>query len=628
MSVHAQTQDATGTLPPVVVTATRFSEDAKTLPFGVSVITAQDIKDVGAVTVNEAVMKVLGVPGRLDFYGGGDYSLDLRGFGGTADTNQAVIVDGVRINEGDLGGTRLAGIPIDSIERIEVVRGSAAVLYGAGATAGAIVITTKAASGRARVSSGQGYVGMGSNSLLDTRASASLVGENLSLDVSGNLRTTDGHRDNFASHVEGLSATGQWRNDWLRAGVRSSLDTLHTGLPGSLTAAQYADNPRQTNRPNDQADIDNHNVGAFASATLGAWQIAADANVRNKTLLSVNSGFPYAYDIEARTQTVRARHSAPIGSLINTIMGGYDHDEWTRDVRGTFGSTGTRETKAFYLNDDLALSNGTRLSAGVRHGQLTTETTDAPGVSVDERFNAWSFGAVQPVGGSAEVFANFGRSFRFANVDEIGFVSPGATLKPQTSRDIDLGGRVDLPRGRAELRLYRNALHDEIAYNPTAASPFGGLGANANLAPTVHQGVELELTQAVTAAVKLRVNAALRQAKFTEGADDGKDIALTPHRTASIGADWKPMDGHQLNALLNMVSSQSPDFQNQCSMPAYTTADLRYAYQTAGIQLALGVTNVTDKKYYTQAFSCVNGVTNSIYPEAGRGFVASVRVAF
>lgn len=170
MPAHAQTQPAASVLPPVVVTATRFAEDANTLPFGVSVITAKDIKDVGAVTVNEAVMKLLGVPGRLDFYGGGDYSLDLRGFGGTADSNQAVIVDGVRINEGDLGGTRLAGIPIDSIERIEVVRGSAAVLYGAGATAGAIVITTKAASGRARVSSAQGYVGMGSHSLLDTRA--------------------------------------------------------------------------------------------------------------------------------------------------------------------------------------------------------------------------------------------------------------------------------------------------------------------------------------------------------------------------------------------------------------------------------------------------------------------------
>ena len=97
---------------------------------------------------------MLGVPGRLDLYGGGDYALDLRGFGITADSNQVVVVDGIRINEADLGGTRLAGISIDSVERIEVIRGSGAVLYGEGATGGVIVITTKAGRGTARKKSG------------------------------------------------------------------------------------------------------------------------------------------------------------------------------------------------------------------------------------------------------------------------------------------------------------------------------------------------------------------------------------------------------------------------------------------------------------------------------------------
>ena len=115
-------------LPPVTVTATRFAEAAAELPFGVSVLTADDIKASGVTTVNDAIMKLLGVPGRIDLYGGGDYALDLRGFGTTADNNQVVIVDGIRINEADLGGTRLAGIAIDSVERIEVIRGSSAVL--------------------------------------------------------------------------------------------------------------------------------------------------------------------------------------------------------------------------------------------------------------------------------------------------------------------------------------------------------------------------------------------------------------------------------------------------------------------------------------------------------------------
>ena len=63
-------------------------------------------------------------------------------------------------------------------------------------------------------------------------------------------------------------------------------------------------------------------------------------------------------------------------------------------------------------------------------------------------------------------------------------------------------------------------------------------------------------------------------------------------------------------------------------MPAYATADARYAYQMRNVEFSLGVTNLTDQKYYTQAFRCTAGVTNGIYPEAGRAFSAAVRVKF
>ncbi|RYY61995.1 MAG: TonB-dependent receptor, partial [Comamonadaceae bacterium] len=78
----------TATLPENRVTATRFSESTQSLPVGVSVITAEDIRASGASTINEAISRLLGVPGRKDLYGGGETTLDLRGFGATADSNQ------------------------------------------------------------------------------------------------------------------------------------------------------------------------------------------------------------------------------------------------------------------------------------------------------------------------------------------------------------------------------------------------------------------------------------------------------------------------------------------------------------------------------------------------------------
>ena len=77
------------------------------------------------------------------------------------------------------------------------------------------------------------------------------------------------------------------------------------------------------------------------------------------------------------------------------------------------------------------------------------------------------------------------------------------------------------------------------------------------------------------------------------------------------------------------VSSQSPDFANRCTIPGYVSADLRYAYQWRNAELALGIANLTDRKYFTQAYGCSpGGETTAIYPEAGRTFTASVLVRF
>jgi iron complex outermembrane receptor protein len=625
----AQTQPIATTLAPVLVTATRFVEDANTLPYGVSVVTADDIRRAGISTVNEALMKLLGVPGRLDLSGGGDYGLDLRGFGSTAGSNQAIIVDGVRINEGDLSGTRLAGIPIDAVDRIEVIRGSGAVLYGEGATGGAIVITTKAASDASRQSSARAYMALGSHSLDEVRAGGTLVSGGFSLDVAGNKRSTDGHRDNFRSSVEGLALTGQWRNEWLRVGARHAQDKLYSGLPGALTAAEYNEDPRQTTHPTDRGELDNHRNALFAEFTLGDWQIAFDGGKRDKTVIGLYTFYDYSYDIEANNRTVRVRHSASFAGLRNTVVAGVDRDDWTRVVRGSFGSTAQQISKAVYLKDDLKLAGGTHLSAGVRAERADKTLSTAPVSPIDERYNAWDLGVVQPVGGGTALFARIGRSFRFANADEFSFTMPGVSLKPQTSRDLDLGARWVHQLNRAELRFYRNALRDEIGYDPSVTGPFGpGSGANVNFDhATLRQGVELELVHSPNAALQLRLNAAARQAKFTDGPYSGKQVALVPRHTVSFGADWQVFEGHRLNGTVNTVSSQHPDFANSCSMPAYTTVDLRYARQQGAVELALGVGNLTDKKYYTQAYSCAGGAPTSIYPEAGRSFIASVRVS-
>lgn len=621
--VFAQTS-TTPTLAETVVSATRFSEAAASLPLSVSVVTAEEIERSGVNTVNEAVMKLLGVPGRLDTSGGNNYVLDLRGFGETTNSNQVVIVDGLRLNDADMSATGLAQIPIDAVERIEVLRGAGSVLYGEGATGGAIVVTTKAGAGVKRQNSAQLYAATGSNGLQDLRASAVVASGGFSIDMVATDRRSDGHRDNFASVAKGQSVTAQWSNDWLRLGARAGQSELRSGFPGSLTAAQYAADPRQASSSTDYGDSKKDNTGVFAEASVGNWLLAFDANQRNTQNQGVLWGSAYETHLDAANYSLRARHEAQLAGVANAFVVGYDEGDWTSLVlKSSYkaaGTVGTSTRSAYYLKDDVTLaSTGTRLSAGWRTEAM--KKNDGVNAALNTTQNAWELGVSQPLAKDVLVYGRVGTSFRLPNLDEFAYTPGGAALQPQTSKDLELGARWKIMSTQMELRWYQSDLTNEIGYN-------GLTYENVNFDPTKRQGVELEVKHPVSAALDVRLNAAVREAKFTAGTYAGKDVTLVPGQTLALNADWRPAAGHTLGAGVTWVSEQRVDFANVCKIPAYMTVDARYAYQFKNAELALGIANLADEKYYTYAYGCTGGVTGGIYPEAGRTVTASLRVKF
>lgn len=627
VSSHAHTV-VPGELPVTVVSATRFTEALAPLPLGVSVITAEDIRASGATTVNEAVMRLLGIPGRQDPYGSGNYSLDLRGFGETASSNQVVVLDGIRLNEADLGSPRLSGIAIDTVERIEVLRGSGAVLYGEGATGGVIVITTKAGIGKERRNGASVYAGLGSNALRELRASATLATGAFSLDVSGQKRGTDNHRENFRAESDAAELSAQWSNDVLRLGVRYGRDSLDSRLPGSLSAVDYALNPIKTDFPDDFGLIRTDRTGIFAEAMLGDWQLAADVGQRDKHLEATQGGYWYGYDIDAIQTALRARHATRFGSVQNALTVGHDLGRWTRDSFSAYGgSRATQSNRAWYIKDDLTLAGGTRLSAGWRTEKF--EKTSGDGADrLNDRLHAWELGVSQPLNAATRVWGRLGTSYRLANVDEFSYTNPAVAIRPQISRDLEAGARLAQGDYKLELRVYRSNITDEIGYDPQALGPGKFDGRNINFDPTRRTGLEIDGDWAVSRAFNMSVRAALRQSKFRSGPYAGNDVPLSPRRLVALRADWTPVAGHRISGGVSWVGPQKPDFANQCRMPSYTTADVRYAMTVANMELSFGVSNLLDRKYYTQAYRCSNGLTEGIYPEAGRTFNAGLRVSF
>jgi iron complex outermembrane recepter protein len=616
-------------LAPVVVTATRFADQADALPLGVSVITADEIRASGVATVNEAIMRVLGVVGRQDLYGGGEFALDLRGFGETAGSNQVLVVDGVRVSEADLSVARLSGIPIGSVEKIEVLRGSGAVLYGEGATGGVIIVTTKGGVGKERKNSASVYAGAGSFGLREARANATLASGGFSLDVSAMKMDSDNHRENFRSQTNGGAISGQWSGDSLRLGLRHAQDTTDSRLPGALTAAEYAQDPHKSYTLDDWARIHSLRNGVFAEADVGEWLLRLDTGTRSKTLDSVttyraySSTSPYGYEVQAKQQSLSALNETRWGQqLLNRFQLGVDHGDWER--RDSYSGVAQQRTQALYLKDDLTLAGRTRLSAGWRTESLDKSNSGATS-GLSDRLEAWELGLSQAFG-ALTGYGRMGNSFRLPNVDEFGFTSPGVALVPQTSRDLEAGARWKHAQGKLETRWYRSQLSNEIGYDPSAPGPWGA-GANVNFEASQRQGLELEVTHSLSSTLGLRANLAWRDSSFRAGAYAGKSVPLAPSQTASLRADWVPLAAHRLSAGLSWITGQYADFKNEYRMPSYLVADLRYAHLWRNAEFSLGVKNLFDRKYYTQAG--VDSVLGyMVYPEAGRAVTAAARVQF
>ena len=127
----------------LVVTATRFALPPQDSPPGLSVISADRIANSSASSLPELLAREAGIVTR-DSTGSPDAQIDMRGFGVSGDQNTLLLLNGQRLNEIELVSQRWSAIPLESIERIEILRGGGAVLYGGNATGGTINIITRA----------------------------------------------------------------------------------------------------------------------------------------------------------------------------------------------------------------------------------------------------------------------------------------------------------------------------------------------------------------------------------------------------------------------------------------------------------------------------------------------------
>src|SRR5438874_12705713 len=146
VSLAGQTRTDTVELNPVVVTATRIPTAARDLPVAVTVISGAQLRERDIRTVADALRTVPGADVVATNAYGSQTSLFLRG--GESDYVK-VLIDGVP-RHAPGGAYDFANLTTDNVERIEVVRGPASVLYGSDAVTGVVQIVTRRGTGRDR----------------------------------------------------------------------------------------------------------------------------------------------------------------------------------------------------------------------------------------------------------------------------------------------------------------------------------------------------------------------------------------------------------------------------------------------------------------------------------------------
>ena len=490
VSLAGQTPTDTVELNPVVVTATRIPTPARDLPVAVTVISGVQLRERGIRTVADAVRTVPGADVVTTNAYGSQTSLFLRG--GESDYVK-VLIDGVPQNAPG-GAYDFANLTTDNVERIEVVRGPASVLYGSDAVTGVVQIFTRDGRGpvRGTVAWSGGTYG---SSALDATLAAGGARAGYSVGVS-----------RFAS--DGLYPfNNQYRNEVVSGRVRLRPDertdaalSLRYGdalyhFPTDGSGDTVSHNQHQLDRgPSVGLDLGH----LFSSRTEG--RLTAGWHRDNLQYAIAKNGpadsttFPYSSsDWITRTGVDARLNLRPFASATVTVGGAFEREAMSGT---TLDSARSRNDGAAYLQvvtapeRALSLAVGARLEDNQRFGTYVTHRTGV---------------AVRIVQGMRAI-ASLGTGFKepsFYETFATGFVRGNPDLAPEHSLNWEAGLEYTA-RGRTltmRATYFHQRFRDLIQYS---GAPLGRDSVNySNVADAAAQGVELGIQGALHGGLSL-----------------------------------------------------------------------------------------------------------------------------
>jgi len=625
-------------VPGFVVTPTRTPVAASRTPTPVTILTGSELRSRGVRSVADALREVPGMRVVQAGGSGGQTSLFLRG----GQSNYVrVLVDGVPVNEAG-GAMDLADLSTDQVERIEVVRGPASVLYGSDAIAGVVQIFTTRGRGAPTLEAsalggiGERRYGSGRYGLSEVDATLSGAGRSLSWAMGGSRSATQGDYPlNNQRTLNALNTRVQWSDASKRTDVTlsSRLSDSSTGLPTDGAGALVDENANLERRFWSSTLEFGRRLGERVEGRVqlgytSRGQVSVDEPDSPTDTLGI---FRTLLDSKSARRSADVRVNARMGGSTVTLGGTFEalegstryesESEWGPfDAAASFN----RSNSAAYIQLLSEPLHGLHMTLGGRVDRNETfgsfETFRA-GFS----WNGWEGGRIR---GAA------GRAFReptFAENFGSGFGDTGnAELVPERTRSMEVG--LDHALGPVILGVtgFQQRFLDMIQYTSSISEPSAPNYYNVGAAEA--NGLEwtaeitlgwIMLTGHYTWLLTRVLDPGLAtDATFVEGE---RMIRRPPHAGSLMAR--MPITGGTVTGTLHVVGKRDDlDFASwpaaRVTLPRHTTLDISLertipVIPVEGTRFLLRVDNVLDASY--------EGIAG--FPAPGRIVRLGVRVS-
>jgi vitamin B12 transporter len=594
------------TLPEITITATRISTSPENTSSSATVITSDEIDRSQQQFVADVLRGEPGIDVATTGQPGSETSVFLRG----ADSDGTlVLVDGIPVNNAFDNSFDFSTLPVDNIERIEILRGPQSTLYGSEAMGGIINIVTKTGTGPPTASAQAEY---GSFNSLLTRVTLAASEGKLSFSADGSFYSTDNDRSNSAYQSINFSGHLSYDiNHWLKATLLTTYLKSSDGSPGDI----YTDDP------NARLTYENLLLGLTLNADPTPWWNAKLTLSRSHERISYVDPF-FDYDDQTIAErnrvdfqnvfTLSEQHTFLVGGTLENNSANFD-DNYSNKLARTIDNYSAYAQYDFKPVERVTLTAGGRVDDSSSFG--THET--------------YQFGGRFTAPDTETIFrANVGTGFLAPSIDDLYFPPVGVysnpNLRPEESFGWDAG--IEQPLLNGKLHLGTTFFHNDYD-NLILASG----GKPENIGRALALGVETFASWMPLTNLTVRAAYTWLDSKDLDNdADDvdgGQELIRRPENSGSLDLDWKicPRLDATVHALF--VSERlDENFDNPdlpipsiVRLPGYENVDLRLNCHVSKNFSVFGrVENLLDE-HYQEVYG---------YPALGRGFYGGLCAQF